>query len=447
MAKDASDGFFSPTLKYGDLGYEEALEVINGFYPSPELPPSHHLRRTPLLANAGLPELPELPEPPTATDDELATMMSDIQSMECMKGIESVDHFQARPEDALTNLQSLEVDRSILNSYIRDTPPNSSDAVTYSPKFDPPALPMEFTRRATPAGAVSEGLAQPSSSNRSELQAEMRHEETDPISSLRSAPAPVPFLLSQAMDGGNTKRAASSSPLAARQPTRKKAKNAPETVSSPLMLFGSLPASPSPSAELRSASQDSVQAPEKHLAAHAKGETREESPSPKQSDSESSDLPAPLPSGKGHASRRSVSAAASAMIEPRRTRNNHSMAADEPMTDVLPVSSKDVAKAAKAAQSKAASRPKRKTLPVDSKNHDRAKSVPEEPSRPPAARDRRPMGSNELKDLIGADALKGVHAGNSPRRMTRHQRIERAALQPGASTKDAVKKRWQSTKK
>ena len=533
MAFTAPGRFFSPPLEYEDLSHEEALEIIDGFFPSPELPPSHHLRRTPLPANDEVSELPP------ATEDEFADLMSDIAAME---GIETVDHFQAQPENTQINLESLEGNRPVVDTYIKATPPHRSDNTILSQTFALPTLHMETTTRVTPVGATSEGLAQPSSSNRSELQAEMRHEETDPSSPLRSAPAPVPFPLSR-VKGANPKRAASSSPLATRQPMPKKPKIALEAVSPSSILPGDLAAStppaqhtsspdhgkfdfatnykgviltpdevaerlrgqrdgrssqqassrqptPSPSAQLRSASQDSPQALDLHLAAHGKRGKRGASPSPKQSHLELSDSFGPLPSEKGNTGRRS--ATMSVTSESRRTRSILSTAVDEPGMDSLPVSSNNIAEAATITQEKAVPRPKRKIV-AESKDDDRAKSMPAvsvidkskassnarskgtqraesssemnefealipEGAPRPAPRNRRPMGSNELKDLMGADALTGLHATGDLQRMTRHQRnefeaeraaaeAEKAAALPGASTKAAVKKRRQSTKK
>lgn len=535
MSFTAPGRFFSPPLEYEDLSHEEALEVIDGFFPSPDLPPSHHLRRTPLPANAEGSALPP------ATEDEFADLLSDIEAME---GIETVDQFQAQPENTQTNLESLEGNRPVLNPYIRATPPLGSDKPIRLQEFDPPALPMEVTTRATPAVTTSEGLAQPSSSNRSELQAEMRHEETDPSSPLPPAPAPVPFSLSRVKSAG-TKRAASSSPLATRQPVTKKTKLALEAVSPSSMLSGDLAAStpsaqhssspnrgkfdfatnykgviltpkevterlreqrdsrssqqassgqptPSPSAQLRSASQDSPPALDQDLAARGKREMREASPWPTQSNLESSNSPAPRLSEIGSASRRR-SPSASVNNEPRRTRSNLSMSIDGLETEVLPVASNNAAKAAANVQSKGAPRLERKI--ADPKGHDWAERVPaasemDEPTSlsrfrvaqraksssesnelealvdtkvpegapRPAPRNRRPMGSNELKDLMGADALTNLHAGGGVQRMTRQQKnefeaqraaaeAEKAAALPGASTKAAVKKRRQSTKK
>lgn len=215
-----------PPLKHEDLSHEDGLQVIDGFYPSPDPPAAHHLSPTS--------QLDEPSDLPTVTDEHSGTPMADIGAKE---SIGSVIDFQAQPEDAPTCPDSLEANRLTLRPCKTAAPPINSSA-KHLRHFDPPELPMK------------------SSSSKSELQAEMRHEELVASSPLFSMPAPVPFSLSKVRHGALAKRraASSSSPLAARQPIPKKSKRAPRTASSPLMLFEDLPAFSESSAASRHSS-------------------------------------------------------------------------------------------------------------------------------------------------------------------------------------------------
>lgn len=215
-----------PPLKHEDLSHEDGLQVIDGFYPSPDPPAAHHLSPTS--------QLDEPSDLPTVTDEHSGTPMADIGAKE---SIGSVIDFQAQPEDAPTCPDSLEANRLTLRPCKTAAPPINSSAKNLR-HFDPPELPMK------------------SSSSKSELQAEMRHEELVASSPLFSMPAPVPFSLSKVRHGALAKRraASSSSPLAARQPIPKKSKRAPQTASSPLMLFEDLPAFSESSAASRHSS-------------------------------------------------------------------------------------------------------------------------------------------------------------------------------------------------
>lgn len=215
-----------PPLKHEDLSHEDGLQVIDGFYPSPDPPAAHHLSPTS--------QLDEPSDLPTVTDEHSGTPMADIGAKE---SIGSVIDFQAQPEDAPTRPDSLEANRLTLRPCKTAAPPINSSAKQLR-HFDPPELPMK------------------SSSSKSELQAEMRHEELVASSPLFSMPAPVPFSLSKVRHGALAKRraASSSSPLAARQPIPKKSKRAPQTASSPLMLFEDLPSFSETSAASRHSS-------------------------------------------------------------------------------------------------------------------------------------------------------------------------------------------------
>lgn len=215
-----------PPLKHEDLSHEDGLQVIDGFYPSPDPPAAHHLSPTS--------QLDEPSDLPTVTDEHSGTPMADIGAKE---SIGSVIDFQAQPEDAPTRPDSLEANRLTLRPCKTAAPPINSSA-KHLRHFDPPELPMK------------------SSSSKSELQAEMRHEELVASSPLFSMPAPVPFSLSKVRHGALAKRraASSSSPLAARQPIPKKSKRAPQTASSPLMLFEDLPSFSESSAASRHSS-------------------------------------------------------------------------------------------------------------------------------------------------------------------------------------------------
>lgn len=215
-----------PPVKHEDLSHEDGLQVIDGFYPSPDPPAAHHLSPTS--------QLDEPSDLPTVTDEHSGTPMADIGAKE---SIGSVIDFQAQPEDAPTRPDSLEANRLTLRPCKTAAPPINSSA-KHLRHFDPPELPMK------------------SSSSKSELQAEMRHEELVASSPLFSMPAPVPFSLSKVRHGALAKRraASSSSPLAARQPIPKKSKRAPQTASSPLMLFEDLPAFSESSAASRHSS-------------------------------------------------------------------------------------------------------------------------------------------------------------------------------------------------
>lgn len=215
-----------PPLKHEDLSHEDGLQVIDGFYPSPDPPAAHHLSPTS--------QLDEPSDLPTVTDEHSGTPMADIGAKE---SIGSVIDFQAQPEDAPTRPDSLEANRLTLRPCKTAAPPINSSA-KHLRHFDPPELPMK------------------SSSSKSELQAEMRHEELVASSPLFSMPAPVPFSLSKVRHGALAKRraASSSSPLAARQPIPKKSKRAPQTASSPLMLFEDLPSFSETSAASRHSS-------------------------------------------------------------------------------------------------------------------------------------------------------------------------------------------------
>lgn len=215
-----------PPLKHEDLSHQDGLQVIDGFYPSPDPPAAHHLSPTS--------QLDEPSDLPTVTDEHSGTPMADIGAKE---SIGSVIDFQAQPEDAPTRPDSLEANRLTLRPCKTAAPPINSSA-KHLRHFDPPELPMK------------------SSSSKSELQAEMRHEELVASSPLFSMPAPVPFSLSKVRHGALAKRraASSSSPLAARQPIPKKSKRAPQTASSPLMLFEDLPSFSESSAASRHSS-------------------------------------------------------------------------------------------------------------------------------------------------------------------------------------------------
>lgn len=215
-----------PPVKHEDLSHEDGLQVIDGFYPSPDPPAAHHLSPTS--------QLDEPSDLPTVTDEHSGTPMADIGAKE---SIGSVIDFQAQPEDAPTRPDSLEANRLTLRPCKTAAPPINSSA-KHLRHFDPPELPMK------------------SSSSKSELQAEMRHEELVASSPLFSMPAPVPFSLSKVRHGALAKRraASSSSPLAARQPIPKKSKRAPQTASSPLMLFEDLPSFSETSAASRHSS-------------------------------------------------------------------------------------------------------------------------------------------------------------------------------------------------
>lgn len=215
-----------PPLKHEDLSHEDGLQVIDGFYPSPDPPAAHHLSPTS--------QLDEPSDLPTVTDEHSGTPMADIGAKE---SIGSVIDFQAQPEDAPTRPDSLEANRLTLRPCKTAAPPINSSA-KHLRHFDPPELPMK------------------SSSSKSELQAEMRHEELVASSPLFSMPAPVPFSLSKVRHGALAKRRAASSPspLAARQPISKKSKRAPQTASSPLMLFEDLPSFSESSAASRHSS-------------------------------------------------------------------------------------------------------------------------------------------------------------------------------------------------
>lgn len=215
-----------PPLKHEDLSHEDGIQVIDGFYPSPDPPAAHHLSPTS--------QLDEPSDLPTVTDEHSGTPMADIGAKE---SIGSVIDFQAQPEDAPTRPDSLEANRLTLRPCKTAAPPINSSA-QHLRHFDPPELPMK------------------SSSSKSELQAEMRHEELVASSPLFSMPAPVPFSLSKVRHGALAKRraASSSSPLAARQPIPKKSKRAPQTASSPLVLFEDLPSFSESSAASRHSS-------------------------------------------------------------------------------------------------------------------------------------------------------------------------------------------------
>lgn len=226
MVQKTSGDSGHPPLKHEDLSHEDGLQVIDGFYPSPDPPAAHHLSPTS--------QLDEPSDLPTVTDEHSGTPMADIGAKE---SIGSVIDFQAQPEDAPTRPDSLEANRLTLRPCKTAAPPINSSA-KHLRHFDPPELPMK------------------SSSSKSELQAEMRHEELVASSPLFSMPAPVPFSLSKVRHGALAKRraASSSSPLAARQPIPKKSKRAPQTASSPLMLFEDLPSFSETSAASRHSS-------------------------------------------------------------------------------------------------------------------------------------------------------------------------------------------------
>ncbi|KAI5367377.1 hypothetical protein Slin15195_G025040 [Septoria linicola] len=407
MAFDnSSDPVFRP------LSYEDGVREIDAFYPSPGCDPystAHHTVPAGASGRGGI------------ADGQILEMTQDAESAEL------TSKFGSTVEIASSSERQIKQNKSAPSAYNKATPPQSCDeANRYRIVKDQTpclhTLHMEGTMRGSAADALSGSPIPPSSSNRGELQAEMRDEEEDQPARI-SGLAPVPFSLSKSKGGVDRKREASASPLAVKRPAPKKAKSGDdEAIPSSPPLFAGIPCkalAAGKSFSLEDLQDDNHQEPNTDA-----GQQRIEG-----------DRPAPHPATDV---RRSRTRSASLSIGAEESDNLQIAMLPR---DTTPAESGVVVQPEHEAGTESAEEG------IIDKHETTSDDVPGAVTKARPTRHRRPMGSSELKDLIGKDVLRGVHANMSPQRMTRHQKQEREASKPGASAREAVKRRRQSSGK
>ncbi|KAM3425602.1 hypothetical protein BST61_g7549 [Cercospora zeina] len=387
-------------LPFSPLGYEDGLEEIDRFYrnPEPESQRQHGDVSQVLDEDKMVPDV--------ATEDEFSI----LQDLEAMEGIEATGSFGPALDNSIVgeDERDHESSASATNNTAAWTKATPPALLGQTPKASSPTIPSGLFAPVKTTPGLSHDPIPPSSSNRSEMQAEMRDGETK-LSSNMSTPEPVPFSLPQTNTGANSKRNASASPLATRRPA-KKAKDAD--------LDSILAGSPGANSK---------------------------SPFPAAQHAELAGGTAQREAAEGGAVRPSLVVT---MPLPKRTRHGTSLASKDEPTDVqtgtpsTQATSNQEALDAKPQNGTSRSVSKEKGTQDDDKST--ASAAPNLPSKPPA-RVRRTMGAHELKDILDTDSRKGVAGNMSPRRMTRGQKQERDAARPNA--KEAVKRRRQASGK
>ncbi|PPJ55181.1 hypothetical protein CBER1_05423 [Cercospora berteroae] len=424
-------------LAFMPLTYEDGLGEIDRFYRTPEPETEREHTSADHVPDEGGEVLY------TAANDEFSTLLQDLEVME---GIEATNGFEPVLEHSNTdkdeNHDKLPA-YSNDNSHTATIAKSATMALTgQTPKASSPTIPTDlFTSVKNTPGPLP-----PSSSNRSELQAEMRDEETQQNSPI-STPGAVPFSLARDKANAKSKRNASTSPLATRRPAKKtKEAEAEGAIVSPVTLAGS----PGPSSipPPRFPKMDELTSSATLSAADAEmaeGQLETESPrsvhkpeicSPKATQHEATE---------GDARRKSLLVS---MPLPQQNRRDKSVATlNDESADTQTGSP---ASGAISKQGASEALPKKSSLRAgleeEGTQGDKvtAREVANEPKKS-AARTRRTMGAHELKDILDTDSRKGVTSGMSPRRMTRGQKQEREAAGPNA--KEAVKRRRKSSAK
>ncbi|GIZ42096.1 hypothetical protein CKM354_000537600 [Cercospora kikuchii] len=422
-------------LAFLPLSYADGLGEIDRFYRTPEPETEREHISAAHVLDEGEEELH------TDADDEFSTLLQDLEAVE---GIEATDRFEPVLENSNADKDEYQKESSAGsndNSHAPNVAKSAAMALTgQTPKASSPTIPMDLFASVKNTPGPSHSPIQPSSSNRSELQAEMRDEETQQNSPL-STPGAVPFSLARDRVGANSKRDASTSPLATRRPAKKLQKAGAEET--PAILTGSPSASSIPPPRFPKM---------KELASGATLSALDADMVGGQSESESShetEICGPKAAQheetEGGARRKTLLVT---MPLPQQNRRGESVAtmndgpADSqtgaPTSDAI---SKQEASEALPKKSSLRARPEGDSA-QDSKPT--AREAAKEPKKS-AARTRRTMGAHELKDILDTNSRKGVTGGMSPRRMTRGQKQEREAAGPNA--KEAVKRRRKSSAK
>lgn len=420
------------------LTYEDGLEEIDRFYRTPEPATEREHTSADHVLDEGGEELH------TTADDEFSTLLPDLEAME---GIEAAAGFEPVLEKSNANKDEHHNESPACNnddSHAANIAKSAAMALTgQTPKASSPTIPMDLFASVKNTPGPSHSPIPPSSSNRSDLQAEMRDEETQQNSPL-STPGAVPFSLARDKANAKSKRDASASPLATRRPAKKaKEAEAEGAIVSPATLAGSPSASSiSPP---RFAKMDELASGATLSAADA--EMAEGQP---ESDSSRSAHEAEVRSPKAAqyeatedgARRKSLLVA---MPLPQKNRRGNLVATSDESSNsqTAPPASDATSKqeASEAPSNKSSVRPEAKGAQDDKAIAREGASEPKKS----AARTRRTMGAHELKDILDTNSRKGVTGGMSPRRMTRGQKQEREAAGPNA--KEAVKRRRKSSAK
>ncbi|KAF2215672.1 hypothetical protein CERZMDRAFT_94074 [Cercospora zeae-maydis SCOH1-5] len=381
-------------LLLSPLGYEDGLEEIDSFYRAPVSVSQQQYEDVAQVLDE------DRKGSDAVAEDKLSTLLPDLKAME---GIEAIDDFgpvlanSNVGEDERENESSASISENTA-SEVKSNPPVPTGQ---TPKASSPTIPLDlFASTKTTPGSSHDPIP-PSSSNRSELQAEMRGEEIEQ-NSTTSTPGAVPFSIPQTRSGAKSKRNASASPSAIRRPA-KKAKDA----ESEAILTGS------PGAHSKLPPRDGALSMATEMSMNFVNGPQD----------------VELERDVG---RRSLVVV---MPLPQRTLRGKLLASKmEPADqDTLDAKSQDGTS--------------RSSLKEKGMQDDSRAVVSEAPSLPPkpSARTRRTMGAHELKDILDTNSRKGVAGDMTPGRMTRGQKQERDAARPNA--KEAVMRRRQSSGK